>query len=210
MKILSLFAVLISFSTFAQSATPIATWHIGSITNSPCIHKFNSSEAATIYKKSNISTKNIPQSTVLKFASVLKRIDDLQNGQFKLTSHFTIISNPSIVKGYAKQTPGKLEIGPKGINNLAIYTHELAHAIGNQNNRKAYTDYSKFVRAACRISKYASVNHGYGARNEEFAEAFTAYMLHPELLKNTSDSCFKAHQYFSTQLFNSIENKCYK
>jgi hypothetical protein len=83
--------------------------------------------------------------------------------------------------------------------------HELGHKIGNSSMGKTnyYEGYKKFRKAnkgkRCKISKYCS-----SRENEEFAEAFEAFVADPDLLKS---KCPTAYAFFKDQAFpSSSEN----
>ena len=78
-----------------------------------------------------------------------------------------------------------------GTNNVGLHAHELGHFVGGQGL------YAKYFAAVpkdkrCLVSKYAE-----SRRNEEFAEAFAAYLLDPERLSHGGEGCERARNFFS-------------
>ena len=82
-------------------------------------------------------------------------------------------------------TPGEIHLvnncnGMSGDTTVKHFTHELGHVIGQSNNN--YAAYAKAPK--CDITTYCSANHGFGARNEEFAEVAASYILAPDKLRS--------------------------
>lgn len=111
---------------------------------------------------------------------------------------------------YAQQVNGPLEIGRTMSTNMINYAHELGHWVGNSKslvpprNERWYDSYNREV-PRCLFTHYCTANHGHGVRNEEFAEAFAAYLGHPELLKK---GCPAAFNFFRNKMFTKEDTKC--
>lgn len=89
---------------------------------------------------------------------------------------------------------------PPGTNqgeNIARLVHELGHKVGNSGE---YPRYRQAIRGQeCRISGYSAKRN-----NEQFAEAFAAYITYPDLL---AQKCPKAYAFFSQKLFPNSEGR---
>ena len=87
-------------------------------------------------------------------------------------------------------------------NNLPHLMHELGHKLGHAkmpNGSRYYDAYNKAV-TGCRHTRYAGKIRR-GTRNEEFAEAFTAFITNPDLLLASGPECIKAYDFFAKQAF---------
>lgn len=89
-------------------------------------------------------------------------------------------------------------------NNVAHLMHEIGHKIGHASFARGEKFYDAYSRLAgnCHVSRYSRKN-----RNEEFAEAFAAYLTHPELLSKGDPACRRAFAFFSRDVFR--ENGMY-
>jgi len=78
-----------------------------------------------------------------------------------------------------------------GTNNVGLHAHELGHFVGFKG---LYPKYFAAVpdKNRCLVSQYAKTN-----RNEEFAEAFAAFLMDPEHLKNGGGGCAQASRFFA-------------
>ncbi len=84
-------------------------------------------------------------------------------------------------------------------SNAPHLLHEIGHKVGNSSmgrGRTFYSAYSAAVRGTCRLTNYAKKK-----RNEQFGEAFAAYLTRPELLSNGSAECRRAYAFFADQVF---------
>lgn len=91
--------------------------------------------------------------------------------------------------------------GCGSLESVGYYAHELGHLVGNSG---FYAGYKSTVpaRERCAFSRYSMKDYTKArARNEEFAEAFGAFVTHPELLLQGNSGCRKAYQYFDSKVF---------
>lgn len=107
---------------------------------------------------------------------------------------------------------GEIQIARKCSDGTAVYARDaiLVHEIGHYaaNNAGLYDDYNRFVTSTCRVSTYCthdSKGRKFRNRNEEFAEAFSSYLLASDRLKA---KCPRAHEFFRTKIFNKKTHNC--
>lgn len=107
---------------------------------------------------------------------------------------------------------GEIHIARKCANNEPVYAREaiLVHEIGHHaaNNAGLYEEYNKFVRSTCKVSGYCthdSNGRKFSNRNEEFAEAFSSYLIATDRLKK---KCPKAHEFFQKKVFAKKAHNC--
>lgn len=84
-------------------------------------------------------------------------------------------------------------------NNVAHLVHELGHQLGNSYYRDEetyYQAYKRLVRGDCYPTAYSDDRF-----NEQFAEVFSAYVTHPELLKTGGPVCERAYAFFAADVF---------
>jgi hypothetical protein len=75
----------------------------------------------------------------------------------------------------------------------------LGHWVGSREG--LYDRYKESVKP-CQFSSYCKfVNVGQAPRNEEFAEVFSAFITHPEILYKGSPNCQRAYNFFATEVF---------
>ncbi len=94
--------------------------------------------------------------------------------------------------------------GANGHNNISRLLHEAAHYIGHRPAPapRRGTMYDAYTAAmsggVCAVSGYASSDSARSTdKNEEFAEAFSAYVSNPELLTDEK-GCAPAREFFKT------------
>ncbi len=88
----------------------------------------------------------------------------------------------------------------KSDENVAHLMHELGHHVGNRDG--IYGKYRSYVKSPCQFTHRCRAVLGIGSpRNEEFAEVFAAYILHPELLMKSGPNCQKAYDFFTEKIF---------
>ncbi len=93
-------------------------------------------------------------------------------------------------------------------NNVAHLMHELGHRVGHAvypGTREEF--YSAYVRlvGSCQPTSYSRKNN-----NEQFAEVFSAFITHPELLSGGDAGCKRAFAFFSRDVFraNGVYASC--
>ena len=162
-------------------------------------------EAKCVIASHKIKIEKMPDSEILVLASMIQEFDTLKGSSFNLTNGSKVRYLDELTQYYAQQSNGPIEIGPKAAGNFAVYTHELGHVVGNREVAESsiYSLYNKAVPTACHPTRYSKVSHGHGARNEEFAEVFAAFVLAPELLDSVSESCNQASDFMKTIVFAS-------
>lgn len=96
-------------------------------------------------------------------------------------------------------------------DNARLIIHEMGHVFGNAPKAGGgtwYKAYNAAVPKACRHTEYAGVSHVKGSRNEEFAEAFAAYLTRPQLLLRSGPACMKAFAFFRKVAFPKADPSC--
>ena len=163
-------------------------------------------EAKCVLSTHKIKIEKMPDNEILVLSSIIQDFDFISaNNSFGYTDGSKVRYLTELTDYYAQQSNGPIEIGPKAAGNFAVYTHELGHIVGNReiDNHSIYGLYNKAVPVACHPTRYSKVSHGHGARNEEFAEVFAAFVLAPKLLENVSESCNKAADFMKTFIFSN-------
>ena len=84
--------------------------------------------------------------------------------------------------------------------NIAMLIHELGHYVGNNTSSANLTSYERYYSAvpgACHFSWYS-----HSSRREEFAEVFSAFVVHPQLLLKAGDAnCVRAYHFLRQRVF---------
>lgn len=94
-------------------------------------------------------------------------------------------------------TVKRLRGSPKG-QLTGRMMHELGHRFGHANGNENYNEYRQHMRGKkCRITTYCGKS-----LNEEFAEVFEAYVVHPDFL---AKHCPDSYAYFKNKLFRNPE-----
>ena len=164
----------------------------------------NLDEAMSILNEHKIKIVNLPTSELYLLSSIIQNFDELASIQFNLINKTKVRYLPDFTRYYAQQSEGPIDIGPKASQNYAVYTHELGHVVGNYEvgMRNIYDFYNEAVKTPCWPTGYSKVTHGHGARNEEFAEVFAAFVLAPDLLVDVSESCDQAAVFMKNKVFS--------
>ncbi|MBX3040572.1 MAG: hypothetical protein KF789_07700 [Bdellovibrionaceae bacterium] len=139
-------------------------------------------------------------------AKIIQRVESLGGGgAFGPLKGLQVWSIPDLDIS-ARHTGQGLIIKTSNNKNIALVAHELGHQVGNSSGW--YSRYNKAVPSSCHFSDYSRASHGFGARNEEFAEAFSIFLTNPSYLKNGSNACQDAYKFFSKQMFGGRESDC--
>lgn len=139
-------------------------------------------------------------------AKIIQRVESLGGGSsFGPLNGLTVWSVPDLDIS-ARHTGQGLVIKTEHNKNIALVAHELGHQVGN--SKGWYGRYNQAVSTPCQYSDYSRANHGFGARNEEFAEVFSIFLTNPSYLKNGSEACQDAYKFFSRQMFGGRESDC--
>lgn len=87
--------------------------------------------------------------------------------------------------------------GPSDWKSTAAHlAHEIGHVVGQNGFYNSYASNTP----KCMITHYCGASHGYGSRNEEFAEVFATYLHAPNSLKT---ACPKAFEFMRTYVFRN-------
>lgn len=101
---------------------------------------------------------------------------------------------------FARRCPANSRQGALKLpTDQATIVHELGHLVANRG--QFYARYNRAVPARCKISGYctrSSGGHAHSHRNEEFAEAFSAFLLAPARLKA---QCPAAYVFMKEQVY---------
>ena len=209
-NLILLLAVVISQAAFAQNKTLLkGTWSYPNAASGECLPDLTQ-ETMLVMEAHGLTTKNIPFSKVQKIADALvlmdnlygARVDFFQGIQIRLDKRFNHLGK--------QESDTKIVVGLKGSEFVNIYIHELSHKVGNseKNGSKIYSQYNEFVTKRCLLTQYSKASHGNGVRNEEFAEAFTGYLLMPKELLSGGAGCKMAHDFFAQRLFPAQRHVC--
>lgn len=193
------FAVLSAES--AQGARgAYALYQFNGSFDSKCVPRVSNPDA--VLSQNGISTRGGATAAERQaLANGIAKIQQLRGGQplpgsWRTPYNFITTSN---ARGRYTWNQGAAAINvrrPAGSNNGQNETrliHELGHKIGNAGN---YGDYNRAVGRRCGISPYCTAHAN--KRNEEFAEAFAAFVTRPSHLRTV---CPEAYAYFSQKLF---------
>lgn len=154
--------------------------------------------------RNTIPTEGTDATLAASVARVSKRLEALGARQ-RFFQNLQVWSAPDL-NVEARQTAQGLIMKTSNSGNVAMVAHELGHQVGNTGGW--YGKYNAAVRTPCHFTTYCTASHGFGARNEEFAEVFAAYVTHPDLLKNSSESCRQAYEFLKKEMFNGVEPTC--
>ncbi len=222
MKKLALYVTL--FCAAAAQAEPIPL-NVASMTDSACLAQVDESEPADILSSMGISVFGAESWELSPIASAFKSI--YERGDGRLTKSFKniririkdMVFGSTLRKGKRAQLAGfqvdshtyqfSREILEYGADGTTYMVHELGHFVGHSDSN--YQKYNSFVSEVCQMTVYCThrIAHGFENvphknRNEEFAEAFAAYIVKPSLLLN---ACPKAYEFFENKIFNSEKNQ---
>lgn len=139
-------------------------------------------------------------------ARVIQRVESLGGGSsFSPLKGLNVWSVPDLDIS-ARHTGQGLIIQTANNKNVALVAHELGHQVGN--SKGWYGRYNAAVSEPCKYSDYSRANHGFGARNEEFAEVFSIFLTNPSYLTKGTDACKSAYKFFSQQMFGGRDSTC--
>lgn len=201
--VLTLLAVLFSEASIAKG--PYALYQFPTADTGRCMASLKSSPK-DVLQRNGIGYRGTPTTAELKsLAKGLEQIERLRGGEAlpkNWRTQYNYITSRN-QKGKYTWNQGVSAINvrrPKGSSkgeNVTRLMHELGHKVGNTG---AYGQYRRYVgKYRCQITNYCKHKH-----NEEFAEAFAAYITMPDKLKT---SCPRAFKYFSRKLFPESEGR---
>ena len=203
-------ALLLSQLVWAQSSVlKQGTWSYPKAASGECLQNLTE-ETKLVMEAHGIKTKNIPFGKVQKIADALVLMDNLYGARVPFFEGVQIKLDEKFNHLGKQVSDTQIIVGSKGSQFVNIYIHELSHKLGNfeKNGSKIYSQYNEFVTQRCLLTRYSKASHGNGARNEEFAEAFTGYLLMPEELLKSSPGCKLAHEYFAKHLLPAQKHTC--
>lgn len=210
MKLLITSMVFGMFSlAFAAEPVVTATFTYSPAMRGTCVDK--SSVAENILSQHGIKISALPAAQKQILEEVVQHMATHAGDRFDAVTGVKVRYIKDLQKVYARQTQGPIDVGPRSLGNYAVFTHELGHVVGNRTNsagQRYYDLYNRAVKNSCHFSKYSKVSHGYGKRNEEFAEVFAAYLLVPELLLSFGPECRQAYDFFRSTLFTGQTVSC--
>ncbi|MES2965478.1 MAG: hypothetical protein V4760_16465 [Bdellovibrionota bacterium] len=209
------FLNLVLASSVVAFSAPIA--HADSVKARPeaaagCIPKVSLPRANAVIERFNLDHVNATKEEIQSLGTALVWIEKLNGGEplaiavandddgytFKFISEMGAsqqMANAIMVRRNGEKRNGE---------NVAQLVHELGHFIGN---RGVYGDYRAATQGAyCMVSSYSD-----DKANEQFAEAFAAFVTVPDLMKAIdSPGCRRAYAYFKTRLFanGALADKC--
>ncbi len=162
-----------------------------------CLNKVGSEKLAkAILARNNVHFSSKANPTQLKtLATAVYQIERLTGGQNKFISGVHL-RFPK-VKGFSQYRVGTpyVDMGANFTDsNIAHITHEMGHYAGHAG---LYPLYYKRV-PPCKFTNYTyAYYHPSAKRNEEFAEAWAAFITRPELLSKSSiPACRRAYDFF--------------
>lgn len=177
-----------------------------------CIPALSLPKANAAIERYNLDQSNATKDELRALGTALHWIERLNGGE---PLHGAVAdSNTGYTfkfrsgKGFSEQTKSEIIIRRNGEQqlgkNVAQLVHELGHFLGNNG---AYEEYREAMKGSyCVVSGYSDDKF-----NEQFAEAFAAFVTFPKLMKAVdSTGCRKAYDYFSRKLFSNghLAEKC--
>lgn len=202
--------LLLSQLVWAQSSTlKQGTWSYPQAASGECLQDLTQ-ETTLVMEAHGVRTKNIPFGMVQKMADAFVLIDKLYGARIPFFEGVQIKLDEKFNHLGKQVSDTQIIVGSKGSQFVNIYIHELSHKLGNseKNGSKIYSQYNEFVNQRCLLTQYSKASHGNGVRNEEFAEAFTGYLLMPEELLKSGRGCKLAYEYFAKRLFPAQKHTC--
>lgn len=209
-KTLVFLIALLSQVVMAQSSVlKQGTWSYPKAASGECLQDLTQ-ETTLVMEAHGVRTKNIPFGKVQKIADALVLMDHLYGAPVPFFQGVQIELDVKFNHLGKQVSDTQIIVGSKGSQFVNIYIHEMSHKLGNseKNGSKIYSQYNEYVNKRCHLTRYSKANHGNGARNEEFAEAFTGYLLMPEELLKGGAGCKLAHEYFANRLFSAQKHAC--
>jgi hypothetical protein len=209
-KTIVFLTLLFSQLVWAQSSVlKQGTWSYPKAASGECLQDLTQ-ETTRVMEAHGIRTKNIPFGKVQKIADAMVLMDNLYGARVPFFEGVQIKLDEKFNHLGKQVSDTQIIVGSIGSQFVNIYIHELSHKLGNseKNGSKIYSQYNKFVTQRCLLTRYSKASHGNGVRNEEFAEAFTGYLLMPEELLKGSLGCKLAHEYFAKRLFPAQKHTC--
>lgn len=187
-----------------------------------CSMKMSDFEARSELSKNNIKSPGAKSEEDIALAKTIARINQLNGGPFApfqgVTVKFarTAINNDGELVDHSFQKSSKVVQMCRGnhehVGSVGYLAHELGHVLGNTNNAEWYSSYKSKVSVfnRCRVSNYAEKKEKKASkfRNEEFAEAFAAFVANPKLLKDAGGGCIDALNYFQGRFKQSMLASC--
>jgi hypothetical protein len=181
-----------------------ATWHDKRSASGRCVLPFKG-DADAVLSSYNFEVSG-PHSRAERaaVARIFKHLEHLNGGKFSPLKNYAIKAS-AWLDILARQRGDGIHIRSGNMETYGIVVHELGHRVGNstlKSKRTVYQAYNAYVTSRCFTSRYSQVSYSPGSRNEEFAEAFSAYVTAPHLLKGGSYTCQVAYKFFRERLFH--------
>lgn len=209
-EFLTVFLFLVTVSAPAQNGElPRSTFRHPTVGKASCVPTIKE-DPAVVLKAHGIVTKNLSQTYVRYVAEIVSMMSSLAGKKLTIFKGTEVIYNPKM-DIVARQTNGPIELSAEGMGIKAVYVHEIGHVVGNAKNERGQTYYQAYnskVTMPCYPTQYSMVSHGYGRRNEEFAEVMTAYLLAPDMLLTGGQYCRQAYDFFRSELFTASYHRC--
>ena len=150
-------------------------------------------QAGTPYIYNALNNEN-----AVALTRVVNRIDSLGGTASSKLKGLKMISGEGLSIAARHCENKTVYISPDYAKNTTMLAHELGHQVG----ATYYESYKRYVgQTPCAFSGYATRDNGLGARHEEFAEVFAAYVMNANLLLRFSDSCRSAYQFMHEVVF---------
>lgn len=154
-----------------------------------------------VLKRNGVNTRNATTAQKTSLAKGIQQLERLAGGAFAPAKGavFNFINKRGGVSNQGEMI--NMRGGEERTANTAYLMHELGHRVGNSGY---YSQYKGAVRSPCIATHYCRKSYSRARyRNEEFAEAFSAFVTHPEILLNGSPSCKAAYDYFAQTVFKN-------
>lgn len=161
-------------------------------------------EAQEILDRNGVGIGKANDTQIISLAKGIQQVELLAGRRSSLIAG-TVFTFPKI-RPLSRQASGNMiEMGRNHTDgNVAHLIHELGHPVGN---RGLYASYRATVsnKMPCHLSGYSdNVNTRQTPRNEEFAEAWAAFVTNPEMLKDSDiPGCRKAFAFFESRFPNA-------
>ena len=182
-----------------------ATWHDKRSESGRCVLPFKGDADAVLNSYNFTLSGPVSQREKIAVARIFKHLEYLFGGKLPPFKNYAIKAS-AWLDILARQRPDGIHIRSGNLETYGLVVHELGHRVGNSmlmSKRTAYQAYNAHVPYKCYTSTYSQVSYSAGSRNEEFAEAFSAYVTAPHLLLQGSSACQTAYKFFRQRLFHA-------
>lgn len=186
-----------------------------------CSKGMSENEAMNELASNGMSSPGASSQEVVALGETMARINALNGGKFSPLQNVTVKFDQSAINNKGKRVTHSFMRSSKTVQmcrghhhhvgNVGYLAHELGHLVGNSEGGRWYSSYKSRVPDSkpCHVSGYAAKNYPDSTpRNEEFAEAFAAFVANPSLLENAGGGCKEALNFFQSQFRAGKVSSC--